>query len=90
MKKRNPEKSNVTPSNRRRSPRNQPASSAPTGHPATGQVLSEVEGGSPYHPKRPRQKTKRKKKGPAVTIAPSLRSSRDVFINRPGSGRNPT
>jgi hypothetical protein len=34
-----------------------PASS-PDYHPATGQVLSEVEGGRPYLLKRPSQKTK--------------------------------
>jgi hypothetical protein len=37
----------------------------------------------PYLPKQPRQKPKIKKGKPTVTIAPGLRSTRDVFINRP-------
>ncbi len=56
---------------------------APDFHPATGQRLSEVEGESPDLKKTPRQKTKIKKGKPTVTIAPGLRSTRDIFFNRP-------
>jgi len=83
MRKRKPANPAVTKSNRSRPPRNRTASSTPAYHPATGQVLSEVEGDSPYVPKRRRQGTKIKTGKPTVTIAPGLRSTRDVFINRP-------
>jgi len=56
-----------------------PKSPGPHYHPATGQILSEVSGGHPYVPKTPRNKSKTKR---TVTIAPALRSSRDVFISR--------
>jgi hypothetical protein len=64
---------------RSHSPTTRPEFSGPHYHPATGQVLSEVEGGSPYVPKKSRKKTKSKRR---VTIAPALRSTRDVFIDR--------
>ena len=83
MKKRKPANPTVTQHNRNRPPRKRSESSVPAYHPATGQVLSEVEGGRPYLPERPRRKTKIKKAEPTVTIAPGLRSTRDVFINRP-------
>jgi len=56
-----------------------PKSSGPRYHPSTGQVLSETEGDSPYLPAK-----RRKKARAAVTIAPSTRSGRDVFVHRPG------
>jgi hypothetical protein len=59
-----------------------PASS-PAYHPTTDQKLSGVDGEPPYLPKRARQKTRISKGKPTVTIAPGLRSTRDVFINRP-------
>jgi len=59
-----------------------PASS-PADHPTTEQVLSGEKGKPPYLPKRPRQKSKTTKGKPTVTIAPGLRSTRDVLINRP-------
>ncbi len=83
MKKRKPANPPVTQPNRSRPSRTWPESSTPAQHPATGQVLSEVEGNSPYLPKQPRQKTKIIKGKPTVTIAPGLRSTHDVFINRP-------
>jgi hypothetical protein len=83
MKKRKPASSAVTKTNRIRPPHNRPEPSTPAYHPATEQVLSEVEGDNPYLPKRPRQKIKAKKRKPTVTIAPGLRSTRDVFISRP-------
>jgi len=83
MKKRKPANPPVTQPNRSHPSRTWPESSTPAHHPATGQVLSEVEDDSPYLPKQPRQKTRIKKGKPTVTIAPGLRSTRDVVIIRP-------
>lgn len=83
MKKRKQANPPVTKPKRSRPSRARPESSPPAYHPATGQVLSEVKDDSPYIPKQPRQKSKIRKGRPTVTIAPGLRSTRDVFINRP-------
>jgi len=53
-------------------------------HPATGQLLSGAEGGRTNIPKQPPRKARTRSAEPSVTIAPGLRSTRDVSINLPG------
>ncbi|MGL5018754.1 MAG: hypothetical protein ACRDBP_11510 [Luteolibacter sp.] len=52
-------------------------------HPAISQVSSEIGGESSNLKNKSRQKAKIKKGKPTVTIAPGLRSTRDIFFNRP-------
>jgi hypothetical protein len=58
-----------TKSNKNLSPRTRQKAAGPHYHPATGQILSEVAGGSPYRTKETVEKPKKSKA--AVTIAPS-------------------
>jgi hypothetical protein len=59
-----------------------PAAS-PDCHLSIGQLPSEVEGGKPFLQKLPSRKTGVRKAEPTVTIAPGLRSTRDIIINPP-------
>lgn len=52
-------------------------------HLSTAQLPSEVEGGKPCPAKPAQRRTGTRKVEPTVTIAPGLRSTRDIIINRP-------
>jgi hypothetical protein len=54
--------------------------STPRYHPSTGQIISPVEGDSPYVPKGRARKASRGR--PRVTIAPSSGNGPDVRITR--------
>lgn len=58
---------------------------SPAYHPATGQLLTGAESGKTNTPKQPPSESRKKGAEPTVTIAPGLRSTRDVSINLPRS-----
>ena len=65
---------NLCPLTRQNSP-------TPRYDPATGQILSEVEGDSPYLTKETKEKQNKAKA--AVTIAPTTGQGPDVLVHRP-------
>jgi len=75
---------NTQPSSKSFPTRQKPAAPKPVSpryHPATGQILSEVEDDQPYIPRRRAEDRRRK---PGVTIAPSTPNGPDVTVGPRG------